>query len=177
LWVVLSSPETLLHWKSTTQPQCFALRAVRLVGSESTVMCVLPLMVRPMTSRYDHMRLEEHSMRAITTGFRAGWAVGRGGGISSLPSCHLGRIFLPRGRPGNGTKHKTRAGGRECRCKQNAKTQAGGRVLIKQNTGHSSNRKPRTQRERERGRRVSCVVHRAWGGGDGDGEARGPKSP
>jgi hypothetical protein len=34
----------------------------------------------------------------------------------------------------NGTKHKTRAGGRECRCKQNTKTQAGGRVLIKQNT-------------------------------------------
>jgi hypothetical protein len=54
------------------------------------------------------------------------------------------------------------------------KTQAGGRVLIKQNTGHSrqqqqqqqvtANRKPRTQRERERGRRVSCIAHGAGAG-------------
>jgi hypothetical protein len=35
----------------------------------------------------------------------------------------------------NRTKHKTQAGGRECRS-QNTKTQAGGRELSKQNTGH-----------------------------------------
>jgi hypothetical protein len=84
---------------------------------------------------------------------------------------------------GLNTKHEQVGGSADARCKQNTKSkntgsaQAGGRVLIKQNTGHSSsnsatNRKPRTQREREPGRRASCIAH-----GAGAGATARPESP
>jgi hypothetical protein len=60
------------------------------------------------------------------TGVPGVYGMCRASGRQSKFALSLGRIFLPRGGPGNRTKHKTRAGGGECRCKQNTKTQAGG---------------------------------------------------
>jgi hypothetical protein len=80
---------------------------------------------------------------------------------------------------GLNTKHE-QVGGSADASKTQKHRQVGGRVLITQNTGHSSsnsNRKPETQNPAGAGARPPCVVHRAWGGGGGDGEARGPKSP